>query len=349
MLKKITNTLKHWVSAIKRFIKKQDKKTVLTTIILLLIIIVWAIFYFKSNSNVSFLRFWEAGDKKIAEKAVNYINDNDLASATASLLEFSRESGLIKIKIKIGETEFDSYVSKDGRFLFPNVIEMVTLENTNTEGTTPTVSVGSCDELTKTDNPVLEVYIVSLCPYGLQIQRAVAEAVKSVPELANYVKIRYIGSTDGSTIQSMHGEEEATENLRQICIREEQSNKYWNYASCYMKAGDSSACLLSAGVDSGKLSSCMSDTTKGIAYASEDFILNNKYGVSGSPTLMLGDAVVSETGFGGRSADAIKSIVCCASSSESSFCSQALNTSPAATSFSQDYSSGNSTNTANCE
>jgi hypothetical protein len=147
----------------------------------------------------------------------------------------------------------------------------------------------------------------------------------------------------------MHGEEEATENLRQICIREEQSNKYWNYASCYMKAGDSSSCLLSAGVDSGKLSSCMSDTTKGIAYASEDFILNNKYGVSGSPTLMLGDAVVSETGFGGRSADAIKSIVCCASSSESSFCSQTLNTSPAATSFSQDYSSGNSTNTANCE
>jgi hypothetical protein len=28
-------------------------------------------------------------------------------------------------------------------------------------------------------------------------------------------------------IASMHGDEEAKENLRQICIREEQKDKYW--------------------------------------------------------------------------------------------------------------------------
>jgi hypothetical protein len=93
----------------------------------------------------------------------------------------------------------------------------------------------------------------------------------------------------------------------------------------------------------------MSDISRGVAYASEDFILADAYGISGSPTLMLGDADVNETGFGGRSADAIKEIVCCASISEPSFCSQTLNTNSAATSFSETYSSSGGTTTASCE
>jgi hypothetical protein len=40
------------------------------------------------------------------------------------------------------------------------------------------------------------------------------------------MKARYIGTVSGTTITAMHGEAEAKENLRQICIREEQSTKY---------------------------------------------------------------------------------------------------------------------------
>jgi len=39
-----------------------------------------------------------------------------------------------------------------------------------------------------------------------------------------------------NTIKSMHGAAEAQENLRQICIREEQSGKYWDYVRCYIEA-----------------------------------------------------------------------------------------------------------------
>jgi len=176
-----------------------------------------------------------------------------------------------------------------------------------------------------------------------------ADAVARVPELGNYIKARYIGAVSGNTITSMHGEEEATENLRQICIREEQSDKYWKYVSCFIKAGDSAGCLTSSGVSSSKVSTCMSDINKGVAYATKDFTLAEKYNVSGSPTLILGDANVDESGFGGRSSDAIKEIVCCASNSEPSFCSQTLNTASAASSFSADYAGSGSTSTANCE
>lgn len=327
------------------FVKKQDKKTIITTIVVIILVVVGIALYF-SPADFSGLNLWAFGDKKIAEDTIKYINDNQLSSSPASLVSFSRESGVLKVKIKIGETEFDSYVTTDGKLLFPQAIEMIKAEETENKNT---VSAASCDELTKLDSPMLEAYVVSACPYGLQMQRAMADAVQRVPELANYIKVRYIGSISGDTITSMHGEEEAAENLRQICIRQEQSDKYWNYIGCFIKAGDASGCEKSAGVDSGKLSSCTSDKNKGVAYAKEDFDLSNKYQISGSPSLMLGDAKVEETGFGGRSSDAVKSIVCCASNSQPGFCSQTLNTDSAAASYSEDYSSGNSTNSANCQ
>ena len=356
MLKKIVSSIKRWFNnskhAVKNFIKKQSKKTIIISIAVLVLIIAGAIYCFIAKPDLSGLKFWEAGDKKIAQQAVDFINNNGLASSTVTLEKVSRESGLIKIKIKLGTNEFDSYISKDGKFLFPNVIDIsATKETTTADGsnTTATTSAASCDELTKTDNPMLEVYVVSQCPYGLQIQRAMAEAVANAPELANYIKVRYIGSTDGKTIESMHGEAEATENLRQICIREEQSAKYWKYTSCYIKAGDSASCLSSTGVDTGSLTSCMSDASRGVAYASEDFSLADSNSVSGSPTLMLGNANIDESGFGGRSADAIKKIVCCASNSKAGFCSQTLNTAAAASSYSENYAgTGATTSSADC-
>ena len=328
------------------FIKKQDRNTIITTLVVAIVIIIGAILYF-SPSTFSGLNLFSFGDKKIAEDTIKYINDNQLATSDASLVSFSRESGVLKVKIKIGETEFDSYVTTDGKLLFPQAIEMIVSEE-NTENQN-TVSAASCDELEKSDNPMMEAYVVSMCPYGLQMQRAMADAVQKVPELANYIKARYIGSVSGDTIIAMHGEEEAAENLRQICIREEQADKYWNYTACYIKDGDAKGCESSTGVNSSQLSSCISDTSRGVAYAAEDFNLADGYQISGSPSLMLGSSRLDESGFGGRSSDAVKSIICCASNNQPDFCSQTLNTASAAAGYSVDYSSGNSTNTANCE
>jgi hypothetical protein len=191
--------------------------------------------------------------------------------------------------------------------------------------------------ITKSNSPVLEAYVVSRCPFGLQMQRAMSEAIKNMPDLAKYMKVMYMGSvtSDGKNITAMHGEAEAKENLRQICIREEQSGKYWNYVSCQMKSsGQEVACEKSTGVDSSKLSSCMSDSNRGVAYAKKDFEGQNKYRVTGSPTMVLGNAVVSENSFGGRSADGIKSMVCAGFNNQPSFCATKLSTSPVASSFS---------------
>jgi len=331
-----------------KFLKSRN--AIIIGIAVVAVIVVGILIYTDSNPNITLPSIFGTSSKQVAENAVKYINDNNLAQSTATLDSYSEESGLIKIKIKIGSSSFDSYITKDGKLLFPQVIDMKPAKPDNADtGSTETKSA----DIVKTDKPILDAFVVARCPYGLQMQRMMADAVKSSPTLADSLKVRYIGSVSGNTITSMHGDEEAQENLRQICIREEQSAKYWDYVACQMKTGDTKGCESSVGVNSTKLASCISDPSKGVAYAKVDFDMADKLNVSGSPTLILGDTQVSEFDFGGRTSDAVKSIVCAASTTQPSYCSTELNTADAATSFSETYSnpsaSGTASSDAGCE
>lgn len=344
------------------FLKKMDKNTILIAIAIIAILITGVLIYANSNNGFSLSGLIGKSPKQVAEAAIKYINDNKMAETEATLVNYSEESGVVKITIKIGENEFPSYVSKDGRFLFAyEPIDMKPEEKKADDGK----KAGSENKtLEKADNAKLEAFVVSDCPYGLQMQRAMADAVKNAPELASNVIVRYIGSVSDGKIFSMHDPEangiEGKENLRQICLREEQPAKYWDYVSCYMKKatgklengmpiGDTTGCLVSTGVDTSKLNSCMSDSSKGLAYAKVDFDISDSYGVSGSPTLFLNGTKISESNYGGRSSDGVKSMVCAGSNKEGGYCANKLNTTAAAASFSETYSSSSgSANAVTC-
>ena len=191
----------------------------------------------------------------------------------------------------------------------------------------------ACANETKSDKPLLEAFIVSRCPFGLQMQRIMAEIVSKLPQARDYLMVRYIGSVSNNTITSMHGDEEAQENLRQICIREEQPDKYWDYVGCYMIEGKSIECLKSSSVDESKLNACINDSSRGLAYAQKDFDLANKFNITGSPTLTLNNKIASEFDFAtnttsARSPEALKELLCCGFNKEPSFCAEQLNKSP---------------------
>lgn len=327
-----------------RNLKNMDRNTILVSVAIIGVVITGGLIFANSNQGLTLPNFFGLSNKKVGQAAVDYINNNQLASTPATLVSVSEVSGLIKVKIKIGTSEFDSYATKDGKLLFPQAFEM----NLTKETTASNNSVKTAEAVTKTDSPMLEAYVVARCPYGLQMQRAMADAVKNMPELGQYMKVIYMGEVSGNTITSMHGDAEAQENLRQICIREEQPTKYWNYVACQMKgSGLEKSCETSTGVDSAKLSTCISTPSKGVAYAQKDFDLNTKYNVSGSPTLILNGAQADESGFGGRSSDGVKSMICAGFNTQAGFCSTKLNTVEAAASFSADYASADSTASAN--
>lgn len=279
----------------------------------------------------------------VVEKALAYINENFLEEGVEANLvgNIEEEWGLYKFQVEVREQKFFSYVTKNGKILFPqgiNLEEEVATSQTGAGEETPK----TCEDMPKNDKPVLEAFVVSYCPFGTQMQRILNEIVKEIPSLAENIKIRYMGWIEDGKVQAMHGEEEAEENLMQICLREEQKDKFYNYLSCFLKEEKSEECLKEAGVNEEKLSQCMQDSSRGIAYAREDFELQDNYRITGSPALILNKKEVSEFDFGGRTAEAVKTLVCCGFEKEIELCSKELTQEQAAAGFSETYSVGES-------
>ena len=278
--------------------------------------------------------------KATAQKAVDFINTNLLVSGTPpfQLGEVVEESGVYKISLKLGEETATAFLSKDGKLFFPDafILEPRATSTPTTLGDTTqnTRPFMSCETMPKSDRANLEVFVVSQCPYGTQLQRVLSEAIQNLPEIANYITVRYIGEITDNQIVSMHGPEEAQENLRQICFRAEQKNLYWSYVNCYLNNGDSASCLKNIPVDEIKLDECMKDPNRGLSYAKIDFERQNSYQVEASPTLILNGVEISEGDFGGRTPEAIKTIICCGFNNQPEFCSQTLSTTQGAVGFS---------------
>jgi len=319
------------------------KKINLSSLLITLMIAAFLIGYGKMNSGGTL--FKSLGSQKAEEttqKAIDFISKNMLDGAGAVLVSVSEESGVYKFKMKIDEEEYDSYLTKDGKILFPSGINLVEPEETTATATTTEAKKMTCDDVEKIKEPVLEAFVVSQCPFGLQMQRILNEIVKNIPQLASYVKVEYMGAIEKGKITSMHGDEEAQENLRQICLREEQPNNFWAYIDCYIKGEKVDPCLEIAKADVSGLTDCMADQNRGLAYAQKDFDAQNKYKVTGSPTLILDGETISEFDFGGRTAEAVKTMLCCGFQDKPEFCNQTLSAESANTSFSSGYSSAGS-------
>jgi len=287
-----------------------------------------------------------------ADNAITFINDYMLEPGTEAELvgEVVKERGMYKFTIDLDGQEIASYITRDGTMLFPQ--GGIDLEEAQAEvagDATESGELKTCEDIgvETQDEPVLEAFVVSYCPYGLQMQRVLNGIVKEAPELQKNMKIRYMGYVEEGVVMAMHGEEEAEENLRQICIREEQEDKFYPYLECFMKEGETEECLAESGVNEPSLQSCMTTPSKGVKYAEVDFALQDKYGVTGSPSLFLNGTKVSEFDFGGRTPEAVKTLLCCGAETEMQVCSEELSLEQSAVSFSEETTGGGSA--ASCE
>ena len=250
---------------------------------------------------------------EISEKVINFINENVLqGQATASLIEISEESDLYKIKIKIGEEEFDSYVTTDGKLLFPQVIDMEE------------------KEVTQSDRPDVKLFVMSYCPYGLQAQKMflpVYDLLKDKVDMGIYF-VSYI----------MHDKPEIDENLRQYCIQNESKEQYYNYLKCFVQDGDFEKCLSQTNIDKAKVALCVLETDNEYKITEQyndqstwlngnypkfdvQAALNEQYEIGGSPTVIINDKEVSVNP---RSPEKFKQLICEAFTEIPEECSQTL-------------------------
>ncbi len=188
----------------------------------------------------------------------------------------------------------------------------------------------------KREKPVVELFVMSYCPFGLQMEKALIPVMKL---LRNYtdISIKFV-------YYAMHPSNgEVEENLRQYCIQKTQPEKYLTYLECFVQNGsydDQEAykqCLVEAGIDEALLKQCEEETdalynvtyyfTNKSTWLSGRFPLflvneedNKKYNVQGSPTLVINGKVVSVA----RSPEAIKEKICESFTSPPEVCSTNL-------------------------
>jgi hypothetical protein len=164
--------------------------------------------------------------------------------------------------------------------------------------------------------PRVELFVMSHCPYGTQVEKGILPVVKLLGDRIKF-SVRFCN-------YAMHGKTEIDEELTQYCIQKEEGDKYLDYLTCFLNEGDSGFCLKNESINTALLSSCMAETDNTYAVSENyndtsrwflqrypkvnmDKSLNDRYGVKSSPTLVVNGKIVEEYD---RTPEGLLSAVC---------------------------------------
>ena len=241
------------------------------------------------------------GMLEVEAKAIDFINNNLLTpEMDAEIIISGEEKDVYEITVNIGDEQVFSYVTKDGKFIFP-VGYIMEDSPVNNGQENPVVETPG---IVRTNKPIVELFVMSYCPYGLQAEKGILPAVAAFGGSIDF-KIRFVN-------YAMHGEKELAENTRQYCIQETQPEKLVEYLACFSEAGNTISCGEQVELSEAMIDVCIktADDKYNIAtnFAAKDTwlsdqypiyevddISNKKYGVRGSPTLVI-NGVVTQSG-----------------------------------------------------
>lgn len=263
-----------------------DKKYIYTGVgIVIVLLLIFAIpKYFTGNAIKNTISPEDAG-----EKLLNYYIQQGAEGLSVDSVE--EVSGVYKVNFVYQDSIVPIFITKDGEFTGELSSLSLSPFEENQQQT---------QEIPKSDKPLLELFVMTHCPYGTQSEKGFIPFMESAIKNKVDAKIRFVHYT-------MHGEEEDKETLRQVCIREEQGNKFLTYLKEFLVAGNSQDASKKAGIDESKVATCVSNG-KAKEYYAKDSELSQQYGVQGSPTLIVNGVESSS----GRSADAYLQTACLA-------------------------------------
>lgn len=217
----------------------------------------------------------------------------------AELVNVEIQNGLYKVNVNVQGQEVPLYITKDGEGLIQGLVpfsELMGGETATQQPTTQQQAEASSPELPKSDKPVVDLFIMSHCPYGTQAMKGMVPAARALGDTIDF-NLRFVN-------YAMHGEKEINQQLDMYCIREEQEDKLLDYLECFLGTTsgteeEGKACLEEVGIDVTKLDACFEKAYEefgveaalaaGDRYPSfkTDDALNTQYGVRGSPTLVV--------------------------------------------------------------
>lgn len=288
----------------------------------------------------------------IGKKIVDLINSR--STEQVELVGVEKDSGLYKVTFSTSQGDSSVYVTQDGKNIINGLIPMATVEaaaSGNDTGSDTTAST----EIPKNDRPKVELFVMSMCPYGTQAEKGLIPVLEALGDKVDF-DLRFVS-------YAMHGKDEVDENTVQYCVQKEESAKFYDYLRCYLKTSDKAdwnACLTEVGINKAKITSCVSAADKefkitelfndkatwsGGRYPqyNVDKELNSKYGVQGSPTLVINGVEASSA----RDSASYLRMICSAFNTAPEECSTELSSSAPSPGFGwETTAAASTTNTA---
>ncbi len=276
------------------------------------------------------------GVNEAGQKLLDFANAQGMENI--EVVDVKDQGSTYQVILSMDGEQVPIYVTKDGKYI---ASQLIPLE----------IKTETPQNIPKSDKPNIELFVMSYCPYGTQIEKGILPVVNLLKDKIDF-KIKFV-------YYVMHGEQEVKEQLNQYCIQKEQPDKYLDYLTCFLEAGDSQSCLTQTGIDTAKLQTCTDSTDKQFnimknlndqsswlngRYPLFDIYKNDneKYDVGGSPTLIINGQKVSS----GRDPSSLLNTICSAFNTAPEECSQTLSSSTPTPGFGWEGTGSN--NAATC-
>ncbi len=153
----------------------------------------------------------------------------------------------------------------------------------------------------KMEVPQVELFVMSHCPYGTQTEKGFIPVVELLGDKIDF-EIKFVS-------YAMHGKKEIDEETLQYCVQKEQNDKFIPYLKCFLKEGNTTECVDEVGLNKGMLDACIKATDEefkitelyndkstwsGGSYPQFNThkAENEKYGVKGSPSLVVNGVTI---------------------------------------------------------
>jgi glutaredoxin len=292
-----------------------ENKGILAGTIIVIAVIFFLVGFFFASGSTGGSAAVPAED--CGKTVISYVNNNlAQANSPATLTSVTEKNGIYQIAAQYQARNVSLYATKDCTLLFTSSYDLkANLLPKTTTSPTPV------PEPVKSSRPSTELFVMSFCPYGVQAENAMDPVVSLLGTKAN-ITVRYIATVGGTTVDSvnsLHGPTEAKEDIRQLCIAKYYPQQLWPYlmdfdkncqdASVRQNTSVYNSCRANItgklGIDNQKIETCASGS-EGLALLSADEAITKKYGVTGSPTLIINGQRYS----GARTPDAFKQFIC---------------------------------------
>ena len=147
------------------------------------------------------------------------------------------------------------------------------------------------------DKVKVEFYVMSQCPYGTQVENAIAPVLENLGNAVDF-RLDFIGQeTSPGVFQSLHGEKEVKGDIVQLCAKKyyPDNYQYFKFVVCQNKDAanvDTNwlTCAQENKMDATKLKTCL-EGAEGKTLLSESFKRSSDKKAQGSPTMYFADSL----------------------------------------------------------